>query len=84
MRHASPPDDRVERVAKAAPSNWRTAIGLSSPSSGTEVVYGSPDDYDEEDQRRNAAVSSKVIVGFQPFLTVSSHIWLCVQRWTPS
>lgn len=49
MRHASPPDDRVERVAKAAPSNWRTAIGLSSPSSGTEVVYGSPDDYDEED-----------------------------------
>ncbi len=47
MRHASPPDDRVERVAMAAPSNWRT--GLSSPSSGTEVVYCSLDDYDEED-----------------------------------
>ena len=50
MLHASQPDDRVERVAKVAPSNWRTAISLSSPSSGTEVVYCSPDDYyDEED-----------------------------------
>ena len=49
MRHASPPVDRVARVAMAAPSNWRAAIGLSSPSSGTEVVYGLPDEYDEED-----------------------------------
>jgi hypothetical protein len=49
MRHASPQDDRVERVAMAAPPNWRTAIGLCSPTSDTEVVYGSPDEYDEED-----------------------------------
>ncbi len=55
MRHASLPDDHVERVAMApsspmpAPPNWRSAISLYSPSSDTEVVYGSPDEYDEED-----------------------------------
>ncbi len=55
MRHASPPDDRVERVAIApsapipAPPNWRSAIGLCSPSADTEVVYCSPVEYDEED-----------------------------------
>ena len=37
MRHESPPDDRVERVAMApsapmpAPPNWISAIGLCSP-----------------------------------------------------
>jgi hypothetical protein len=55
MRHTSPPDYRVECVAMApsapmpAPPNWRSAIGLSSPSSDTEVVYGLPEEYDEED-----------------------------------
>ncbi len=55
MRHASPPDDRVERVAMApsapmpAPLNWRSAICMCLPLSDTEVVYDSPEEYEEED-----------------------------------
>ena len=30
--------------------SWRKAIGLQSPSSGTEVIYGSPDEECEEEQ----------------------------------
>ena len=72
--HASPPDDHVERVAMApsapmlAPPNWRSAIGLCSPSSDTEVVYCSPEEYDEEDpqaQSPSPATKKRHLAEFQ-------------------
>ena len=30
--------------------SWRKAIGLQSPSSGTEVIYESPEVYEEENE----------------------------------
>ncbi len=56
MRHASPQDDHVECVAMApsasmpAPPNWRSAFGLCSPLSDTEVVYCLQEEYEKEDK----------------------------------
>ena len=51
MRHPSPPDDRFVKPPSLPrpPPSWRSAVGICSPSSGTEVVYDSPEAYGEDD-----------------------------------
>ena len=48
MRHPSPPDDRLP-PRNPSPPRWTYGVGLASPSSGTEVIYESPEEYEEED-----------------------------------
>ena len=48
MRHPSPPDDRLP-PDNPSPLRWTYGVGLASPSSGTEVIYESPEEYEEED-----------------------------------
>jgi hypothetical protein len=47
MRHGE------EQEARPAipPIPWRQTLGLCSPSSGTGVVYDSPEEYEEEESR---------------------------------
>ena len=55
MLHASPPDDRIAMPPSPQANllsqlpKWRSAGGICSPSSGTVVVYDSPEEYDEEE-----------------------------------
>ena len=48
MRHPSPPDDHLP-PDNPSPPRWTYGVGLASPSSGTEVIYESPEEYEEED-----------------------------------
>ena len=48
MRHPSPPDDR-RPPRNPSPPRWTYGVGLASPSSGTEVIYESPEESEEED-----------------------------------
>jgi hypothetical protein len=65
MRHASPQEDRIERIAMPppapmyAPLNWRSDVGLSSQSSGTEVVYDSPEEYEEDPRSPSPSPATK-------------------------
>ena len=47
MRHGEEPAARPA----IPPIPWRQTVGLCSPSSGTEVVYDSPEEYEEEESR---------------------------------
>ena len=47
MRHPSPTDDR-QPPRNPSPPRWTFGVGLASPSSGTEVIYDSPEEYEEE------------------------------------
>ena len=49
MRHPSPQDDRSGPPRNPSPPRWTYAVGLASPSSGTEVIYDSPEEYEDED-----------------------------------
>ena len=50
MRHPSPPDERSGLPpAQPSPPRWTYAVGLASPSSCTEVIYDSPEEYEDED-----------------------------------
>ena len=51
MRCASPPDNRIAMPPSLPrpPPSWRSAVGICSPSSGTEVVCGSPREYENEE-----------------------------------
>ena len=49
MRHPSPTDDR-QPPRNPSPPRWTFGGGLASPSSGTEVIYDSPEEHDEEDE----------------------------------
>ena len=49
MRHPSPPDDRLP-PRNPSPPRWTYGVGLASPSSGTEVIYESPEVFEEEDE----------------------------------
>ena len=49
MRHPSPTDDR-QPPRNPSPPRWTFGVGLASPSSGTEVIYDSPEVYEEEDE----------------------------------
>ncbi len=47
MRHGEEPEARPA----IPPIPWRQSVDLCSPSSGTEVVYDSPEEYEEEEPR---------------------------------
>ncbi len=47
MRHGKEPEARPA----IPPIPWRQTVGLYSPSSGTEVVYALPEEYEEEEPR---------------------------------
>ena len=49
MRHPSPTDDR-QPPRNPSPPRGTFGGGLASPSSGTEVIYDSPEEHDEEDE----------------------------------
>ena len=50
MRHLSPPDDRSGQPSlPRSPPRWTYAVSLASPSSGTEDIYDSPEEYVDED-----------------------------------
>ena len=49
MRHPSPTDDR-QPPRNPSPPRWTFGGGLASPSSGTEVIYDSPEEHDEDDE----------------------------------
>ena len=51
MRQPSRPDDRsvTPPSPPRPPPSWRSAVGNCSLSSGTEVVYDSPEEYEEDD-----------------------------------
>ena len=50
MHHPSPPDDRSGLPPRnPSPPRWTYAVGLASPSSGTEVIYDSQEEYEDED-----------------------------------
>ena len=49
MRHPCPKDDR-QPPGNPSPQRWTFGVGLDSPLSGTEVIYDSPEEYDEEDE----------------------------------
>ena len=50
MRHPSSPDYRSGLPPRnPSPPRWTYGVGLASPSSGTEVIYESPEEYEEED-----------------------------------
>ena len=50
MRHPSPQDDcsGLPPWNPSAP-RWTYTVGLASPSSGTEVIYDSPEEYEDQD-----------------------------------
>ena len=48
MRHPSPTDDR-QPPRNPSPPRWTFGGGLASPSSGTDVIYDSPKEHDEEE-----------------------------------
>jgi hypothetical protein len=48
MRHPSPTEDRFP-PRNPSPPRWTFGGGLASPSSGTEVIYDSPEEYEEEE-----------------------------------
>ena len=48
MVDPSPPDDRLP-PDNPSPPRWTYGDSLASPSSGTEVIYESPEEYEEED-----------------------------------
>jgi hypothetical protein len=47
MRHGEEPEARPA----IPPIPWRQTVSLCSPSSGTEVMYDSPEEYEEEESR---------------------------------
>jgi hypothetical protein len=47
MRHGEEP----EALPAIPPIPWRETVGLFSPSSGTEVVHDSPEEYEVEEPR---------------------------------
>ena len=49
MHHPSPQDDRLPPRNPSPPSSTY-GVGLASPSSGTEIIYESPEVYEEEDE----------------------------------
>ena len=49
MRHPSPTDDR-QPPRNPSPPRGTYGCGLASPSSGTEVIYDSPEEHDEDDE----------------------------------
>ena len=50
MRHPSPQDDCLGQPSPPnSPPRSRSDVGLCSPSSGTEVIYDSPEEFEDED-----------------------------------
>ena len=49
MRHPSPPYDRLgQQSPPPSPPRWRSADCLCSPSSGSEVIYDSQEECEDE------------------------------------